>query len=65
MIFDVDRLSRGTDCRRRLEVAHTDLVNLCRRHLIGSNQTVRSVINESGRSEYEARKGPERHRPSA
>jgi len=37
--------------RQRLEVAHTHLVNLCRRHLFGSNQAVRSVISERGRLE--------------
>lgn len=51
--------------RQRLEAAHTHLVNLCRRHLFGSNQAVRSVISESGRTEYEASKasGPRDSQP--
>jgi hypothetical protein len=51
--------------RQHLEVAHTRLVNLCRRHLIGSNQAVRSVISERGRAEYEARKAAALHEPPA
>jgi hypothetical protein len=50
--------------RQRLEAAHTRLVTLCRRHLIGSSQAVGSVISERGRSEYEARKAAELRKPS-